>query len=215
MANADDLIAYWSLLGTASVHPDDRAHIDGGQFATTLAPVPWAGPLKTAKAYLLFLNPGLSTADESYETDNAAFSRTLDANLRQGTQPYFYLREDFSDHSGHAWARATFGPDIGENRADRFCVVQLVPYHSKEGAIARRIAPRLPSSNAVRRFVGDWLVPRARAGEIGLIVARSARLWKIDAAAETDTLIVYRGWECRRALQTANTRGGRLLRKMI
>jgi hypothetical protein len=212
MASASDLIAYWSRLGDARVHPDDQAFIKS-EFATTLYPVPWAGPLESAQTYLLFLNPGLSPDDESYEANNAAFREVLRTNILGGTGPYFYLLEKFATHPGYSWARTTFGPDIREHETGSFCVVQLVPYHSKEGYVARRVAPKLPSSNLAREFIRRSLIPRANAGEIGLIVARSAKLWEVDDAAENDNVVIYRRWECRRALQTSGTRGGRLLRK--
>lgn len=210
---ADDLIAYWSQLGSGTVHPDDGPYIGSQNFATTLCPIPWAGPIKGAKVYLLFLNPGLSPEDLAWESDNADFSSVLRANIREGSQPYFYLLDRFYAHPGHRWARATFGSDIQERHAERFCVVQLVPYHSDDGGYARSIATGLPSSKAARQFVRDTLVPKARAGQIGLVVARSSKLWQIEG--EDDCLVIYRGGECRRAFQTSGTRGGILLRKMI
>jgi hypothetical protein len=183
------------------------------KFATQLYPVPWAGPIKSASVYFLFLNPGLSSDDFAYEKDNPDFSEILRANVRDGLQPYFYLLDKFSTHPGYKWASTTFGSDIRERHTGRFCVVQLVPYHSKDGAHARRIATALPSSMAIQQFVRDTLVPKARAGEIGLVVARSAQLWQIQR--EDDFLVIYRGGECRRAFQTIGTRGGKLLRKMI
>jgi hypothetical protein len=72
----------------------------------------------------------------------------------------------------------------------------------------------MPSSTTARRFVQNTLVPRAHAGQIGLVVARSAKLWQLENETETDGLVIYRGGECRRAFQTKDTRGGILLRKM-
>jgi len=210
---ADDLIAYWSQIGSGTVHPDDGPYLGSQKFATTLCPVPWAGPLKDARVYLLFLNPGLSPEDFAWEADGTDFSSVLRANISEGSQPYFYLLDKFLAHPGHRWARATFGSDIQEHQAKHLCIVQLVPYHSSDGAYARSIAGKLPSSMAARRFVRDTLVPKARAGQIGLIVARSSKLWKIEG--EDNCLVIYHRGECRRAFQTIGTRGGRLLRKMI
>ena len=210
---ADDLIAYWSQMKIGTVHPDDNRYISAEKFATRLCPIPWAGPLKDAKVYLLFLNPGLSPEDFAYESANTDFSAVLRANISEGSQPYFYLLDRFSDHPGHRWARTTFGSDIQEGQAKHLCIVQLVPYHSEDGACARSIASGLPSSTAARQFVRDTLVPQARAGQIGLVVARSSKLWQIEG--EDDCLVIYRGAECRRAFQTVGTRGGQLLRKMI
>jgi hypothetical protein len=213
---ADDLIRFWSRMGaTETVHPDDGDHISASEFATTLRPVPWAGPLGNAKFYSLFLNPGLSPTDAEYEANNLDFSKTLTANIQDGSQPYFYLLGRFSTHPGFSWARSTFGPDIGEAEIRDLCVVQLVPYHSEKGRVARKIANRLPSSIAVRQFANACLIPRAQAGKIGLVVARSSKLWRIESDAEMNRIIVYRGSECRRGFHTKSTRGGRLMRAMI
>jgi hypothetical protein len=140
--------------------------------------VPWAGPLKTAAVYFLFLNPGLSPEDVDYENREPTFVDALRANL-SGADPYVYLLERFCSAPGYRWAKQPFGSDIGDVHSDRMCVLQLVPYHSKGGAPARRIAPRLPSSQQIRRFVHQGLMPSVLAGEIGLVVARAWRLWGI------------------------------------
>ncbi|MGE5540201.1 MAG: hypothetical protein ACM30I_16415 [Gemmatimonas sp.] len=214
--DADELISYWAALGDRKVHPHDRDVVGEGHFATELVPVPWVGPIRTARVYLLFLNPGLSPHDHGYERDNAEFVAALRSNLTGGV-PYVYLQNRFCDHPGYAWASCTFGDDIREEHTGDMCVIQLVPYHSKEGAVARRAARRLPSSRIAGAFVRDTLIPRAAHGEIGLIVARSARLWGFGDAAHDDSgnIVVYRGAECRRAFQTEKTRGGRLLRRML
>ena len=212
---ADDLIAYWSRMEDRAVHPDDDAFVDRQKFETRLHPVPWAGPLKAAKVCFLFLNPGLSEQDVAYETSNTDFSAILRANVRDGLQPYFYLLERFDAHPGYRWARRIFGRDIREAQTDSFCVVQLVAYHSAEGAPARGIADKLPSTGKARQFVRNTLVPNARAGHIGLIVARSAKLWLVDENSQDENLVVYRRGECRGAFQTKDTRGGQLFRRKL
>lgn len=205
------LVSYWSRLGNSHVHPDDMQHVRAPDFATDLLPVPWAGPLCTAKVYFLFLNPGLTEQDRVEEA-RPAFKTVLRANL-SGDQPYFYLMKEYASHPGHKWARQTFGSDVTEASAGDICMLQLVPYHSEKGDVARRVAPTLPSSLMIRRFVSESLIPRAMAGEIGIVVARSAKLWGIDTQA--DSIVIYRGAETRRAFQTAGSRGGRFLRQKL
>ncbi|WP_082478987.1 ADP-ribosylglycohydrolase family protein [Methylobacterium sp. Leaf102] len=211
--SVNELVGFWSRLGDAHVHPDDLGHVgDGdGDFALDLHPVPWAGSLRDAKVHILFLNPGLSP-DDAVEEARPAFKAALRANLR-GDRPYPYLLTEHATHPGFRWARRTFGPDIVEADAPDICVLQLVPYHSKEGAVATRAARGLPSSGMIRRFVRDGILPRVRAGAGALIVARSAKLWGVTT--EEPRVVVYAGAEPRRAFQTAGSRGGKLLREML
>lgn len=209
---ADDIVDFWSSVEGPGVHPADGDTLPAESFATQLYPLPWIGRIRDAKAYVLLLNPGLSPEDERYETERSDFRNTLHRNLR-GEADYVYLMPEFDDHPGHRWAYTTFGPDISERDRDRICVLQLVPYHSANGAAARRIAPTLPSSIAMQRFVRDTLLPRAMAGEVALVVARSQKLWGVTDAEETGAVVIYRGWECRRAFQTAESRGGKVIRR--
>ncbi|MET7245161.1 hypothetical protein ABZT49_17550 [Methylobacterium sp. EM32] len=210
-AAVDDAVAFWSRLGDANVHPDDVGHVPAEGFALDLHPVPWAGNLCAAKAYFLFLNPGLSP-DDPVEEARPAFKAALRANLL-GDRPYPYLLKEHATHPGFRWARQTFGPDIVEAHAHHICMLQLVPYHSQKGVVAIRAAPKLPSSLMIRGFVRDALLPRVRAGSASLVVARSARLW--DVFTEETRVVVYGGAEPRRAFQTAGSRGGKLLREAL
>jgi len=213
--DARSLFEFWSRLGEGFVHPDDREHLRPGDFATELHPVPWAGPIETADVYLLYLNPGYSPHDLPYEQTRQDFVALLRDNLAGGA-PYFYLLDRFADHPGHAWASRALGKDITQDDLRRICVLQIVPYHSKGGAVARRAARRrLPSSEAIRAFVQQAVLPAARRGEVGLIVARSALLWGVSAADESPNVVVYRRAECRGAFVTPKTRGGALLRRWL
>lgn len=209
--SVDELVGFWSRLEDAHVHPDDLGHVGDDDFALDLHPVPWAGSLRDAKVHILFLNPGLSPND-AVEEARPAFKAALRVNLR-GDRPYPYLLTEHATHPGFRWARQTFGPDIVEADAPDICMLQLVPYHSKEGAVATRAARGLPSSSMIRRFVRDGILPRVRAGDGALIVARSAKLWGVTA--EEPRVVVYTGAEPRRAFQTAGSRGGKLLREML
>lgn len=209
--SVDDLVRFWSRLGDASVHPDDVPHVSPNSFALDLHPVPWAGSLRNAKVYILFLNPGLSE-DDRIEEARPAFRAALRANLL-GDHPYLYLMKENSKHPGFRWARQTFGPDVVETDAPDICIIQLVPYHSKEGDVATKVANDLPSSLMVQRFVQDALLPRVRSGDTALIVARSAKRWGVTT--EEPGVVVYGGAETRRAFQTNGSRGGKLLRQML
>lgn len=213
VVTADHLVAYWSQFRDG-VHPEDRCYVDDADFATDLLPVPWAGSVKAAKVYLLFLNPGLAPSDRAYERDNEQFRETLRSNLN-GDGRYPYLLGRFEGHSGHRWAARVFSRDVTERDADRICMLQLVPYHSEKGGAARRVARRLPSSAMARRFLHDTLLPAAGRREIGVVVARSARPWQLAPEKAHDRLVVYGGYECRSAFLTPGSRGGSMLRNVL
>lgn len=208
-----DLIDFWSALDGQTVHPDDRLLLPPGPFATGLQPLPWNGPLRDAQIYILLLNPGLDDRDYEYE-QRREFREALRQNLL-GSGPYLYLLNKFADHPGSVWARRLFGSDVVEAHAERICVVQLVPYHACAGKPATAVAPRLPSSKRAVQFLHSWLMPRARAAEIGLVVGRAVTEWGVGDQDKSDSIVIYRGPERRGALQTRNTRGGRIIRRYL
>jgi len=213
VTTANDLTEFWSSARGAFVHPKDQPLVSCSEFAVRLHPVPWAGPL-SASVFLLFLNPGLDPDDEGYEKDRPDFLKALRDNL-SGREPYLYLQDRFYDHPGYRWARRTFGDDIDQIDLEKICVLQLVPYHSEKGAAARRIAPKLRSSQIVRDFVRTTIIPRAKAKEISIIVARSSKLWEVSDTSLSGNIVIYEGAEPRRAFQTPKSRGGALLRQAL
>lgn len=89
----DDLIGYWSERRGQTVHPDDRAMVlSNGWFGSHLQPLPWNGPLRTARSYVLLINPGLSPDDHGYEL-RPEFGEALQLNLT-GDSQYLYLQKD-------------------------------------------------------------------------------------------------------------------------
>ncbi|KAF0120677.1 MAG: hypothetical protein FD152_4074 [Xanthobacteraceae bacterium] len=108
--------------------------------------------------------------------------------LRQnlaGDLPYLYFIRGFEDHPGHRWARGTFGWDLKASDA------------------------------AIQKFVRHSLLPRARRGEVALIVARSSALWGFSGEREDQNVLIYQGSETRRAYVTSGSRGGALLRQRL
>ena len=212
--NADELVAYWSKVRSGNIHPDDRELVDVRTFSLDQIPVPWAGPLKNAKVFVLMLNPVFTKNDKEYELANSDLRKALRSNF-SGLLPCFSFQQLFSDYHGHAWARATYGSDIIERYADSICQINLVAYHSATGDPAKKISANLPTSIAVQSFVHKTLIPGALAGDIGLVVARSSRCWGISTTDESENIVVYQGWENRRALLTEKTRGGQLIRHFV
>lgn len=210
----DEFVGFWGRLGDYTIHPDDRAVMQGRKgFETRLVPLPFLGPLCHARSYVLFLNPGLDDREVGYERDRADFTAYLQENLK-GEKGYPYLQPQFAGHPGEAWARMTFGADVADLISDMVCIIQLVPYHSESGDVARSVAKRLPSTAAAHKFVHTALLPRVRESHTSLVVARGIDVWKITDEID-DRLVVYRNSECRRAYQTKNSRGGKLLRRRL
>jgi hypothetical protein len=209
---ANEMVEYWSSIGSEMVHADDKPYLRADKFQTQLYPVPWAGPILSADVFLLFLNPGYVSHEDEYEKQ-PKLARLLRDNLK-GDQPYFYLQEEFRNHPGYDWAHRTFGDGIKEYLS-RICVLQLVAYHSTDGGEARKVAASLPSSKKTIKFVQDSVLARARLGKVGLVIARSSSLWGLDRVHEEKNIIIYRGGECRRAYQTPASRGGELIRQIL
>src|ERR1700730_6186425 len=116
----DHLVEYWSALDRQTVHPDDRAtlsQLPHGQFAVDLQPLPGYGPLRSARVYILFLNPGLKPTDHEWER-LPEVRKALRLNLK-GDSPYLYLQSEFINRPGNEWTRRHFGRDIGDAQADK------------------------------------------------------------------------------------------------
>jgi hypothetical protein len=87
----DEMIAFWSRLGGGTVHPeDDAALLMANRFETRTLPLPWTGPIKSARAFVGLWNPGLDPRDVPYEVSNATFRDDLRRTL-QGNAPYVFF----------------------------------------------------------------------------------------------------------------------------
>jgi hypothetical protein len=94
--------------------------------------------------------------------------------------------------------------------AMELAAVELFPYHSRQ--FDREATLDTPSVGLARSFVQDVAVPRARRGECGIVVARGNWAWKL---APSENVVVYQGPECVSAGLGPNTRGGRLILRML
>lgn len=211
----DDLISFWSNLGPNNVHPtDDSTLLVRSGFETRLIPLPWNGPIRTARAFVAFLNPGLDDKDVPYEAENDDFCQKLRENLK-GNSPYVYFDPDFLNHPGAKWARDTFGPDWPSSYADRICVIQLVAYHSSDSSAPHKLYNKLQSTAHMTNWIKETLLKRVRSGHALLVIGRGASRFDLEDEPETETFIRYRNPEYRRAHMTKNTRGGDALRRYL
>jgi hypothetical protein len=96
----DHLVEYWSALdGQQTVHPDDQPILPPGQFAIDLQPLPWNGPLRSARVYILLLNPRWKPTDHEWQ-QQPKVRKTLRFNLT-GNGPYLYLDREFCGRPGN------------------------------------------------------------------------------------------------------------------
>lgn len=220
MATRRGLINFWQQLpADRCVHPADevplRSHAHG--LKTDHLPGPWWGSLKAARAFLLFLNPGFNPA-----TDLESAKDPVMASLRRRRLAGEHVeREVMAHHRGRASAfearfdRKLRGVCTADAIENELCVLNLVAYKSTTFR-DHKLIKLLPSSTLIRQVVTDELAPRARAGELMLVVVRQARKWGFSVADQTDTLrVLDPKSEARGGHLTENTEHGQLLRAFL
>ena len=211
----DEFIAFWAKLGDGIVHPDDdQALLERSGFEARLIPLPWNGPIKTAKAFVAFLNPGVHPEDISREKSNDQFRQRLRQNLK-GESKYVYFEPDYSDHPGAAWAHRTFGANWSHGDRDRVCIIQLVAYHSQDCRAPYKAYKTLMSTLKMKLWIRHDLLPRVRSGNAVLVVGRGARGFEVESEPNTCNFVRYEGGKCRSASMRQNTRGGKALHSFL
>ena len=195
-----------------------------------LVPVPFVGSLATSRVFILMLNPGLNPGDYATE-ENRGFRSALVENLgqqeKQAEYPFLFLDPKWAwAHGSGYWTNKLRDViDVVQHRcqlnyrdalsyvSQRISVLQYLPYHSRDYKLPSRIDSNLPSCQNAVSYVNELLLPRARQGEIGIVVARSAKKWGIENYE--DGVVVYRGSEARSASLSLKNRGGGLMLDML
>ncbi len=204
------LADYASSPAFGSAH-DRRLHVG-------LQPIPFAGPVEDARVYLLMLNPGLSPGDYFAEWHHPGYAAAAAQNLT-GARPFLFLDPEFAWHPGFAYwhgklaavvralsiATGLGHAEVLRRVARKICLLQLLPYHSPTFGVSRRVLQRLRSSQLAKDFVAEVLVPRARAGEALIVVARRAAFWDVPSDCGP---VVYEGPATRAAHLTPKSHGG-------
>lgn len=156
-------------------------------FHTSLMPMPWVGNLRTAKVFLLQLNPGFGAHDYFGEHRVREYRAMLQANLRQAEGHAFpFLGPEHSWHGGATyWAprlrKIVDGLDGDWRRvAEGTAVLELVPYHSEVFKLGQPKVNRLESVRLMRAFVREELVPAAKEGKCALITLRAHARWEVS-----------------------------------
>ncbi len=205
---------------------------DDADFHFSLLPVPFIGDLRHADIFILLLNPGVDPADYYAEYKQPTFRRALVRNLKQelrGAQyPFFCLDPQFCWSSGYAWWEGKLKKVVqalakkkcrGQYRtalravSRRIAAIELVPYHSDhfDGGATEK---NLPSARWAQQWVEKFLAPRARRGEILIVVTRSIKDWRLSEVA--GRIVCYERGETRGASLTPRSRGGKaILRRLL
>src|SRR5689334_20295339 len=76
---------------------------------------------------------------------------------------------------------------------------------------AQRVSNEFSSTCRPSRQFEMNCLPQVRLGEIGLVVLRSAEHWGVAAESDSESLVIYRGWERQNGHCAPSMRGGRLL----
>jgi len=194
------------------------------RFHLALMPVPYVGRLATADIFILLLNPSVSASSYLEEAD-AEHREALKRNLRQvfakRAMAFKSLDPEFCWTGGFRWwegkLRSVISARAVETQTNylsalkelsaRLACVELVPYRSGSFNGGKLIG-KLPSSVEALKYVDSVLKPRARAGEIKIIVTRKVEEWGLRRGRN---VVLYEGGQTRGASLGPHTPGGRAI----
>ena len=193
-------------------------------FHFSLLPVPYAGNLEKSDIFILLLNPGFAPSDYHGEYQHRDFKKALQQNLEQDFRgveyPFLYLNPRFCWHGAYRWWEAKLRSIVQEvaneqyegrylnalkSVSRRVSAIELVPYHSAHFRGGAKWT-NLPSAQAAKTWVHNSLAPRAKNGEIVIVVTRKIDVWGIKPLSKR--IVCYDGLEARAAHLTSNSRGG-------
>jgi len=211
---------------------------DDASLHVGLLPMPYMGDLMRARAVILMLNPGLKPIDyfaewgvSSLDGIRELYRNALIENLRQGFRkdndfPFVLLNPQFSWHSGFIYWEKRF-QDIVKLAAEKHSMayteglswvsrqvaaVELLPYHARTFHFNRKVPDTIPSVQDACSFVKDVLVPKARNGDLVLIVARAVKQWRLPRHR---SIIEYTSGEARGASLSLRTKGGKAIARQL
>jgi len=189
--------------------------------------MPFAGDLANADIFILLLNPGFETADYVAgglgSTLRTACADTIRQRVSDFAFPFIFLDPQFCWSGGYRWWEGKLRGVLAEfarlrcisyfkalkAMSRRIAVLEYFPYSSNSGPEGLR---ELPSSTAARAYVHEVVLPRARKGELTLVVTRQANAWGITSEYDNGrNIIVYGGGETRAAHLSTGSRGGQAI----
>jgi len=205
--NAQKFTSYSDFI--KSEHINDRKTIHLG-----LLPVPYKGNLAKAKIIILLLNPGFEPIDYFAEYESKAYRKAIIKNIKQknfdNKYPFLPLNPRFLwTGGGRYWSRkfAEITEEImikkrcGYQQAlshisKRVAIIEYVPYHSSQFSMSNKIIRKLASPKMAVDYVKNVLGPKAKKGEILILVTRKADVWGLK---RSKNIIIFNGSETRAA----------------
>lgn len=208
---------------------DKRLHLD-------LLPTPYWGHLETASVFLLMLNPGLKPSafylEETVAEVKSAKLETLRQENASDEYPFLPLNPAFSYLPVADYWRKKFKSlltalqeDEKQQRtyqqaaqllAKKVACLQLVPYHSKDYGLPRRLFNELKSKDAAVEYVKNVLLKKAENNEATIVAMRGAKEWGFIASQEQPkNVFVYQGNEARAAHLILEKDAGKAVLKRI
>lgn len=186
----------------------------------SLVPEPFTGDLNNADVFILQANPGFAGTEYEEQNTNLNFRQRLVATIRQelgGFQHrHAYFDPAFEGYAGYSWWTAHL-PQLANNQeqSDRLATIDLFPYHSNQFR-HHSLLGDLPSVQVARDYVRCELVPRAKNGEITIVVTRQRKNWGFTLREDNgENIVVYRGGEVLGAWMGPNTRGGLAIAQIL
>lgn len=197
----------------------------------SLLPNPYNGHLATANIFVLLLNPGAHILDYYAEYKAPEVRKALIGNIKQelyGAEfPFIWLNPQYCFHGGFLyweekfrgiateWARVNQRSYITAlmELSRRVACLQLIPYHSI-GFSAHSLIDRLPSTQIMREFVDQTLIPDALLGKKLLIVTRRVDDWA-KKIPQCKNIVTYKGGLSRGAHLGPATPGGEAILRFL
>lgn len=188
-----------------------------------LLPIPFQGNLSKADVFIVLLNPGLGLSAYQTEEDKEHAEQVrliIKQELANVPFPFLSLNPDYAWTGGFQWWERKLRNVIelvaaGQCKGNyaealrllsqRLAAIELFPYRSRTFNAAS-LRSRLPSVREARDFV-QRLLPRAKNGEVTIIVSRGIKSIGID----DHELVNYDAKHARGASLSLATPGGRAI----
>jgi len=199
------------------------------KFHLHLLPGPYSGNIEKAIVYILMLNPGFAPIDYYAQQHCKEFRSRVLGDINQNLDekyPFMNLDPQFAwTGGGQYWINklnyviqtvsAKSNLSYTESLSivsKRVCTLEIVPYHSKNFRLPRKVFDEMGTSKLMFDFVHDFVLKKAKSDMACIIVTRGNNYWKLK---DGSNVVVYDGPEARGAFLTDKTRGGKMMLKYL
>ena len=172
------LLELWQKVSPQSnTHPNDAQLLNSVHHNLQLGrePEPWFGIPSKAKVFYLTLNPNHDSTDKG--TTESLWQKYCYDMMKGNVSRDRFVQE--APPSATQWLSRAHGK-YAHTAFYLICNLRLVAYPSSGKEDMRQLSNRLDqlhTTTFIRKFVHSELVPRAKRGEIALLVLRSAKEW--------------------------------------